>query len=66
MQRRRRFNQFLSLQDRLSAWADTVRKQALALPAGAQREALLKKAHQADTAIHLNEWANSSGLQPPK
>ena len=26
----------------------------------------LKKARQADTAAHLDEWANSPGLMPPK
>ena len=63
---RRRFKQFLSLQDRLAAWASTVRKQASALPPGPERDALLKKARQADTAAHLDNWANSGELQPPK
>lgn len=63
---RRRFKQFLSLQDRLVAWASKVRKQAAKLPPGPKRDALLKKAHQADTALHLDGWANSQGLQPPK
>jgi hypothetical protein len=26
----------------------------------------IKKMRQADTASHLEDWANSSGLQPPK
>jgi hypothetical protein len=26
---------------------------------------LLKKVSQADTAAHLDDWANSPGLQPP-
>lgn len=34
-------------------------------PRGPVREALLKKARQADTASHLDDWANSTGLQPP-
>ena len=63
---RRRFRQFLSLQDRLAAWAIKVRKQALTLPPGREREALLKKARQADTTAHLDDWANSRGLLPPK
>ena len=66
MQRRRRFKQILSLQDRLTAWADQVRRHAEKLPPGPERDALLKKARQADTASHIDEWANSSGLQPPK
>jgi hypothetical protein len=67
MQRRRRFKQQLSLQDRLTAWAKEVREQAATLPPGPEREALLEKASQADTASHLDDWANSpAGLQPPK
>ena len=26
----------------------------------------LRRARQADTASHLDEWINSAGLQPPK
>jgi len=63
MQKGRRFKQTASLKDRLTAWAQEVRVQAAQLPPGADREALLKKARQADTA--LDDWANSSGLQPP-
>jgi hypothetical protein len=35
------------------------------LPDGLQREALLRKAKQAETAAHLNEWLSSGGLQNP-
>jgi len=66
MQRRRRFKQNISLQDRLTAWANEVRERAKALPPGPERDALLKRAGQADVACHLDEWANSPGLQPPK
>src|SRR4051794_10824265 len=31
----------------------------------AEREALVKKAQQAETALRLDSWANSPGLQPP-
>jgi len=66
MQRRRRFKQSLPLHDRLAAWADEVRNRAKTLPPGPERDALLTKASQADVAAHLDEWANSPGLQPPK
>jgi hypothetical protein len=65
MIRRRRFKQKISLQDRLSAWADEVRKQADQLRPGPARDMLLKKARQADTRPHLNEWVNSAGLRSP-
>jgi hypothetical protein len=65
MNMRRRIKQKLSLKDRLASWAKEVQVQADALPPGAERDALLKKARQADTASHLDDWANSAGLQPP-
>lgn len=63
---RRRFKQAGSLHDRLTAWADEVHEQAKSLPPGTERDELLKKVRQADTASHLDDWANSTGLQPPK
>ena len=65
MQKRRRFRQNISLQDRLAAWATEVRAQADKLPPGPERDALLKRARQAETASHIEDWANSSGLQSP-
>jgi hypothetical protein len=58
MQRRRRFKQASSLRERLAEWAKEVREQAAHLPPGPDREALLKKARQADTASELDDWAN--------
>jgi hypothetical protein len=66
MHRRHRFNQSISFHDRLTTWANEVREQAAALPPGPEREALLKKASQADTASDWDDWADSSGLQPPQ
>ena len=65
MIRRRRFKQTQSLQDRLATFAKDARDKAEALPAGPEKEDLLKRARQADTASHIDEWANSTGLQPP-
>ena len=63
---RRHFKQAVSLKDRLASFAQDVRKKADLLPAGRQREDMLKMARQADTAAHLEDWANSPGLQSPK
>lgn len=65
MQKRRRFKQQLTLQDRLAAWSKEVIEQAAKLPPGPERDALIKKARQADVAVHLDDWAKSPGLQPP-
>ena len=36
------------------------------LRAGPERDMLLTKARQADTACHVNEWLNSPGFRPPR
>jgi hypothetical protein len=66
MQRRRRVKQVTSFKDRLTSFAKDVREKASRLPPGAEREAMLMRASQADTAAHLDDWINSSGLQPPE
>ena len=67
MTERRRLGQTIPLKDRLADWARKVRDQAAAqLPPGTERDDLLKRTRQADTAAHLEDWANSPGLQPPK
>jgi hypothetical protein len=66
MKRRPRIKQTASLQDRLAAFAKEARERAAKLTPGIARDDLLRKARQADTASHLDEWANSPGLQPPK
>ncbi len=40
--------------------------QAKILPPGAEREELLRKARQTETASHMSEWLSSPGFQPPK
>lgn len=64
MQRRNRAKQTTSLEDRLAAFAKDVREQALQLPPGPERDALLKKAEQAE-AVHPSDWTSSRELRPP-
>jgi len=63
---RRRFKQTISLKDRLASFAQEIRDNAAQLGPGPAQDELLKRARQADTASHIDDWANSSGLQPPK
>ncbi len=65
MSKRRRFNQEAPPRDGTDAWARELREQAGKLPPGPEREALLKKLRQANTAAHIEQWANSPGLKPP-
>jgi hypothetical protein len=66
MQTRRRFKQELTLKDRLMLWAEKVREDAEKVRPGPDRDAFLKKARLADTAAHIDDWANSPGLQLPR
>ena len=65
-QQRRRFKQLLSLSERLEQEAARLRAQAKSLPYGPERERLLRKARQAETATHVDEWLSSPGLRTPR
>jgi hypothetical protein len=66
MAKRRRFKQTDPLKDRFALFSEELRERAAPLPPGPEKEDLLRRARQAETATHLDEWINSSGLQPPK
>ncbi len=66
MLRRRRFKQTISLQDRIAEWAAGVREQAKQMQPGHECDEVLKKLRQAETAMHMDEWANSTLLQSSK
>ena len=63
MQKRRRFKQTQSLEQRLADEAVRLREQAKLLPPGLVREQVLRKARQAETGSHMSEWLRSPGLQ---
>jgi hypothetical protein len=62
----RQFKQLKSLEERLSEEAKRLREEARLLPPGAAREALIRRARQAETGSHMSEWLSSPELQPPK
>lgn len=63
---RRRFRHVLSFPDHLAQEAERLRAEAERLPQGIEREALERKARQADTAAHIDDWLESPGLQAPR
>jgi hypothetical protein len=63
---RRRFKNILSFPDRLEQEAKALKDQACEMRPSKQRETLLRKARQLETAAHINEWLTSPGLSPPK
>ena len=65
VQKRRRFKQTQSLEERLAEEAKELRKVAETLPPGPVRDAVLRKVRQDETAVHMTDWLNSPGLKPP-
>lgn len=66
MQQRRHFKQTSPLNQRLTEEAQRLRKEARSLPQCVEREQLIRRARQAETAEGINKWLSSPGLQPPR
>jgi hypothetical protein len=64
MLQRRHFQQQTTLEQRLADEAKRLREMAKSLPP-IERASALRKARQADTAAHINQWLNSPGLRAP-
>lgn len=45
--------------------AEKTREEAMDLPPGRARDAMLKKARQLETACQMSEWISSPGLRTP-
>jgi hypothetical protein len=56
----------LPLQDRLALHALRFKEEAQALRPGPERDAVIRRARQAETASHVDEWLLSPGLRPPR
>jgi hypothetical protein len=65
MAERRRFKQAQSLKQRLIEQVRRLREEAKLMAPGLDREMLLRKARQTETAAHIDEWLSSPGLKPP-
>ena len=63
---RRRFKNTLTFPDRLAKEAERFRQEAETKPHWAERDDLLRKARQAETAAHIDQWISSLGLKPPE
>ena len=63
---RRRFKQTTPLDQRLEEEAKRLRDEARGTPPGIERDRLIRRARGVETALHMNEWLTSRGLQPPK
>lgn len=66
MSERRRIKQTRTLEERLAEQAARLQEQADQLPAGPEREALLRKVRLTEIGAHLSDWLSSPGLRAPK
>jgi hypothetical protein len=62
----RRFKQSVPIDQRLIEQAKRLRKEAKGIPPGVERENLIRRARQAETAAHIQERLTSPGLQAPR
>jgi len=60
MSERRRVKQTRSLEERMAEQAQKLKHQASLLPAGAERDALLKRARTAEQGLQISGWLQSS------
>ena len=60
---RRRIEHDTTLEQRLVQEAQRLRQEAKDAPPGLERERLIRRARQAETASHFNEWLSSRSLQ---
>jgi hypothetical protein len=64
---RTRIDKRLTFEQRLAAEAMRFREAAeKEQPGTMARELLLRRARQAETASHMNDWLSSPGLRPPR
>jgi hypothetical protein len=64
MQRRRSVPH--TFEENIAAEKAKLEAQVAKLKPGPQKDALLRKIRQLDTAAHMSEWLSSPGLQPPE
>ena len=54
-----------SFAERCRILSDAKRKQAMSLPAGSERDSLLREARTIETTAHFDNWIASPGRRPP-
>jgi hypothetical protein len=62
VQQRRLVRQTSALDQRLTEESQRLRKEAQGTPPGVARDGLVRKARQAETAAHIQQWLSSPGL----
>lgn len=56
----------ITIEQKWHQQSEAAKNEAQKLPYGKEREALLRKARQLETASQINQWLSSPGLKPPQ
>jgi len=54
-----------SFEDQLAVAKERLEREVAKLPGGSERDVLVRKIRQVDTAAHINAWLSSRGLSMP-
>jgi hypothetical protein len=56
----------ITIEEKWRQQSEAVKSEAQKLPPGKERDALIKKARQLETASQMNQWLSSPELRPPE
>jgi hypothetical protein len=56
----------LTIEQKWHQQSEAAKNEAEKLPHGKEREALIRRARQLETASHINQWLSSSELKSPQ
>jgi hypothetical protein len=56
----------ITIEEKWRQQSEAAKNEAQKLPHGKEREALVRKARQLETASRINKWLSSPGLAAPK
>jgi hypothetical protein len=56
----------ITIEQKWHQQSEAAKNEAQKLPYGKEREALVRKARQLETASQINQWLSSPGLKPPQ
>jgi hypothetical protein len=56
----------ITIEEKWRQHSEAAKSEAQKLPPGKERDALIKKARQLETASQMNQWLSSPELRPPE
>jgi hypothetical protein len=56
----------ITIEEKWHQQSEAAKTEAAKLPHGKEREALVRKARQLETASQINQWLSSPELKPPR